>query len=104
MQFRPVLPSNISGDDYQLVMVSKANNDSKWRPILTAGVSCIDLDVKGDNVTLKPNTFDRYIDLGNLTASSTNTPGKKDKKSKKDDTKSVTEGLGNVDANDFYGN
>ena len=104
LQFRPVLPSNISGDDYQLVMVSKANNDSKWRPILTAGVSCIDLDVKGDNVTLKPNTFDRYIDLGNLTASSTNTPGKKDKKSKKDDTKSVTEGLGNVDANDFYGN
>ena len=103
LEFTPILPSNISGDDYQLVMVSKANSDSKWRPILTAGVCCIDLDVKGDKVTLKPNTFDRYIDLGDLTASSNNTPGKKDKKSKKGDGKSVTEGLGNVDANDFYG-
>ena len=104
--FGPILPANISGDDYQLVMVSKANNDTKWRPILTAGVSCIDLEVKGDKVTLKPNTFDRYIDLGNLTATSNNTPAKdkKNKKDKKGDDKSITSGLGDVDANDFYGN
>jgi hypothetical protein len=103
--FRPILPSNLSGDDYQLVMVSKANNDTKWCPILTAGVSSIDLEIKGDNVTLKPNTIDRYIDLGNLTASSNNSPSKKDKKkSKKDNEKSVASGLGEVDANDFYGN
>ena len=86
-------------------MVSKANNDTKWCPILTAGVSSIDLEIKGDNVTLKPNTIDRYIDLGNLTASSNNSPSKKDKKkSKKDNEKSVASGLGEVDANDFYGN
>jgi hypothetical protein len=43
--------------------------------------------------------------LGNLTASSNNSPGKKDKKkSKKDNEKSVASGLGEVDANDFYGN
>lgn len=107
--FGPILPANISGDDYQLVMVSKANNDTKWRPILTAGVSCINLEVKGDKVTLKPNTFDRYIDLDNLspTASVSSLFGKKDKKDKKDkkgDDKSITSGLGEVDANDFYGN
>ena len=104
LQFRPILPSNLSGDDYQLVMVSKANNDTKWRPILTAGVSCIDLEVKGDNVTLRPNTLDRYIDLGTLTAASNAAPAKKDKKSKKENEKSVTSGLGDVDATDFYGN
>lgn len=104
LEFTPILPSNLSGDDYQLVMVSKANSDSKWRPILTAGVGCINLEVKGDNVTLKPNSFDHYVDLGNLTATSNTALGKKDKKSKKDNGKSVTNGLGDVDANDFYGN
>ena len=104
LQFTPVLPTNLSGDDYQLVMVSKANSDSKWRPILTAGVGCINLEVKGDKVTLKPNTFDRYIDLDDLTASSNNAPAKKNKKDKKGDDKSVTSGIGDMDANDFYGN
>ena len=104
LQFTPVLPTNLSGDDYQLVMVSKANGDSKWRPILTAGVGCINLEVKGDKVILKPNTFDRYIDLDDLTASSNTAPSKKSKKDKKGDDKSVTSGIGDIDANDFYGN
>ena len=104
LQFTPVLPTNLSGDDYQLVMVSKANGDSKWRPILTAGVGCINLEVKGDKVTLIPNTFDRYIDLDDRTAASNTTPAKKSKKDKKGEDKSVTNGLGDIDANDFYGN
>ena len=103
-EFNPILPNNISGQDYQLVMVSKANDDTKWRPILTSETGCIDLEVRGDNVTLKPNNFDRYIDLGDQTAAAAAKKDKKDKKEKKELGKSVTTGLGDVEADDFYGN
>lgn len=103
-EFNPILPNNLSGQDYQLVMVSKANDDTQWRPILTSEAGCIDLEVKGDNVTLKLNNFDRYIDLGDQTATAAGKKDKKDKKEKKELGKSVTTGLGDVEADDFYGN
>ena len=99
LQFTPVIPNNLSGKGHQLVMVSKDNNDTQWRPILTAGVGCIDLEIKGNDVKLKPNSYDRYIDLGSLSAKQ----GKKDIKSQNNNGKSITNGIGDVDADDFYG-
>ncbi len=107
VQFAPTIPSDLSNGTYQLVMVSKANSDSKWRPILTGGVSCIDCVVKGDNVTLNPNSYDRYMDFGFASASGKNAKkdnGKKNKDNGKKDTKNTKNisNIGEIDPDDFY--
>lgn len=107
IQFAPHMPSDLSNGNYQLVMVSKADEDTKWRPIITAGTGCIDFAVKGDVITFTPNNTDRYIDFGFETASSDKkqkSDNKKSKDKKKKETKKSDKviNFGDLNTDDFY--